>query len=158
MIVDQLKNLSRYETLHPRFSAAFAFLQELLRENASDGKYSMPGTDIKDEIYVVLSTNTNAPKDAAVAEMHEKYIDVQVLLAGEEAMYIPASELPAVTAPYRADRDCELYAPAPLETCHRLRVVEGSFVIYFCGELHAPSVAVGTEATAVRKAVLKVLA
>ena len=158
MIIDQLNNLSRYESLHPRFPAAFAFLRELLSKEALDGRYSMPGADVKEAVYVIFGTNAIEPNIAAAAEAHKKYIDVQAVLAGEEAMFVPVSVLPAVTDPYRADRDCALYAPVPLETCHRLRVSAGSFAIFFDGELHAPSTAVGTEPVVVRKAILKVLA
>lgn len=157
MVIDRLENLSQYASLHPRFPAAFSFLQGLLEQNAADGHHVMPDADIPDAIYANLMTGDTKINDAAVAESHKKYIDVQVVLSGEENMYVPASVAPAVTVPYQPDKDVIFYESVAFDSCHRLRVSAGSFVIFFANELHAPSMAVGSAPSAVRKAVLKVL-
>lgn len=158
MVTGQLKDLSNYAALHPRFPEAFAFLRELLDRNAGDGRYEMPGADVPNAVYVILGTNEVQPKDAATAESHRKYIDVQVVLSGEEAMYIPALVIPEVTTEYQEAGDYALYAPVAFDTCHQLRVKEGNFAIFFENELHAPSVSLQNVPTTVRKAIVKVLA
>lgn len=157
MIIDQLSSPSQYASIHPRFPAAFAFLQELLEKNSPDGRYVMPGADLPEAVFVNLSANDMRTDETATAESHQAYIDVQVVLTGAEAMYIPA-ETPAVTTPYQVDRDCALYAPVPLDACHRLLVRAGSFAIFFAGELHAPCHTADGNPARVRKAVLKILA
>ena len=90
MIIDQLSLLSQYASIHPRFPAAFAFLQELLEKNSPDGRYVMPGADLPEAVFVNLSANDMRTDETATAESHQAYIDVQVVLTGAEAMYIPA--------------------------------------------------------------------
>ncbi len=148
MVIDQLEHLEQYASLHPRFPAAFAFLRKLLQENAPDGRHVLAGTDIPEEIFVNLGTGDATPQESARAESHKKYIDVQVVLTGEELMYVPA-RTPAVTEE-NAERDYLLYAPVPLSDCTRLNVPAGSFAIFFTNELHAP------EPRPVRKAIVKV--
>ena len=158
MIIDSLENLSFYESMHPRFPAAFAFLKELIASGAADGRHVMPNADVENAVYVNIATGNVAPKEAATSESHEKYIDVQLVLSGEELMCVPAKEAPAATIPYNEAKDCFLYEPVAFEDCDRLRVCEGSFVIFFTKELHAPSMSLASEPTCVRKAVVKVLA
>lgn len=158
MIIDSLENLSFYEGMHPRFPAAFAFLKELIASGAADGRHVMPNADVENAVFVNMGTGDVAPKALATSESHEKYIDVQVVLSGEELMCVPAKGTPAVTSPYNAEGDYALYAPVAVEECYRLYVSEGNFAIFFANELHAPSMGLGTEPTRVRKAIIKVLA
>ena len=158
MIVDKLQDLSKYASVHPRFGEAFEFLRELLEQNAADGKYVKPDTDVPRAIYVSISTDTPKNKEAAVAESHEKYIDVQVILEGEENMYIPAVSTPGVSVAYNPEKDIMYHDALPFASCHALRMTAGNFVIFFAGELHAPSCAVKNGSSTVRKVVLKVLA
>ena len=155
MVFDQLESLDNYASLHPRFPAAFAFLRRLLSENAPDGRHVLSGTDIPEEIFVNLATNEVLPQAAARAESHRKYIDIQLVLSGTEAMYIPVGS-PAVTEDNAAN-DCLLYGEVPLSECHRLLVRPGSFAIFFPGELHAPCHSASALPSTVRKAVVKVL-
>lgn len=152
MVIDQLEHLEQYASLHPRFPAAFAFLRRLLQENAPDGRHVLAGTDIPEEIFINLGTGDVTPQETARAESHKKYIDVQVVLSGEELMYIP-TRTPAVTEE-STEKDFLLYAPVPLSDCTRLVVPAGSFAIFFANELHAPCHA--PEPRSVRKAVVKV--
>ena len=158
MVVGAWNELSRYAALHPRFPEAFDFLKQLLEQNVADGHHVMPGTDVPEAVYVNLATGDVQPKELATSESHRKYIDVQVVLSGEEAMYVPALVMPAVTTEYQEAQDYMLYAPQAFDKCHVLRVKEGNFVIFFENELHAPSMAIGNAPSKVRKAVLKVLA
>lgn len=156
MVIDKLENLERYASLHPRFPQAFAFLRELLAENAPDGRQVLSGTDIPEAIFVNLCTGTLEPQQSARAESHKQYIDVQVVLSGTDVMYVPTAE-PDLTEESDA-KDYRLYAPVPLDVCHRLPVDAGKFAIFFPGELHAPCHSAQSTPTVSRKAILKVLA
>ena len=157
MIIDSLNNLSKYASTHPRFPRAFAFLQELLNNNAPDGRHVLEGTEIPEEIFVNIMSPENPLKPAARAEVHKKYIDVQILLKGDERMSVPTTT-PEVEIPYNEAKDCTMYVGVPFDQCHNLYATEGSFAIFFAGELHAPSIACGDQPSTVRKAVIKVLA
>lgn len=153
MVLDRLENLEQYASLNPRFPAAFAYLRRLLAEDAPNGRHVLPGTDAPEDIFVNLCTCDLALRDTARAESHMAYIDVQVVLSGDETMYVP-SEAPAVTEA-DAEKDFRLYAPVPLSDCSRLTVRAGSFAIFFPGELHAPCHALAAPSHS-RKAILKV--
>ena len=157
MIYDSNANLSRYANVHPRFARAFAFFEELMANNAPNGCHVLEGTEIEKEIYVNISGGENQPKDSVRAEAHRRYIDVQIVLEGSEAMYVPA-ETPALTTPYQADGDYMLYENVPLDACHRLVVNAGSFALFLAEEMHAPGHSSLPDApTKVRKAIIKVL-
>ncbi|MBR7099467.1 MAG: YhcH/YjgK/YiaL family protein [Clostridia bacterium] len=159
MIIDTIENVSRYENVHPRFARAFTYLKSLLDNGVADGHYEPENPEVPGEFYVNIGTGDVQPKEMATAESHRKYIDLQLVLAGEELMCVPSVELiPPVTTEYKPDGDYMLYAPVEIADCHQLRVTAGQFVIFLATELHAPSMAVGKEPVKVRKAILKVLA
>ncbi len=159
MIVDSVKNLSFYENVHPRFARAFAFFNKLMAEGAADGKHVMPDCESDNEIFVNIMSITAQPADGAVCESHKNYIDVQVVLEGDNLMCVPADGfVPEATMPYNEAKDAALYAPVPLKECYQLPVKAGNFAIFFANELHAPGMSFGDTPTPVRKAVIKVLA
>ncbi len=155
MIIDRIENIGRYAGAHERFSAAFAYLDKLIAEGAADGKHVLEGTAAPEEIFVNISTNENKVHTAAITESHELYIDVQLVMEGTEVMYAPATAMPQ--ADFKKN-DTQMYEGMPFSDCHRLVIPAGHFAIFFAGELHAPGVSVSDKPTAVRKAVLKVLA
>lgn len=152
MVVDKLENLMQYQSLHPRFPKAFAFLQELLEKGAENGRHELDG-----EVYVNLLTEDTKVKDAAVAESHRKYIDVQLVIDGKETMCVP-TQIPEISVEYKEEKDCMFYSPVAPANCYQLRMEAGAFAIFFAGELHAPMMAVDGKVETVRKAVLKILA
>ena len=152
MVVDKLENLMQYQSLHPRFPKAFAFLCDLLEKGTENGRY-----ELDDEVYVNLLNDDTKTDEGAKAESHRRYIDVQLVIDGAEIMCIPVKK-PEVAVAYREDKDCMFYAPVMPSECHRLRMESGEFVIFFAGELHAPMLSVSGKVETVRKAVLKVLA
>ena len=152
MVVDKLENLMQYQSLHPRFPKAFAFLCDLLEKGVENGRY-----ELDDEVYVNILNDDTKIDGAAKAESHRRYIDLQLMIDGAEIMGIPV-EMPEVAVAYREEKDCMFYAPVSPEMCHRLRMENGSFVIFFAGELHAPMLSVNGKVETVRKAVLKILA
>ncbi len=157
MIYDQTKNLFRYANVYPRFAKAFAFFEELMAKKVENGCYVLEGTEIEKEIYVNICGGENQYKETARAEAHRKYIDVQILLEGDEDMFVP-SRTPAITTEYQEDGDYLLYENVPLSACHRLNVVEGSFAVFLAEELHAPGHSPEKAPTKFRKAIIKILA
>ena len=154
MVVDTLENLMKYTALHPRFPKAFAYLLELLEKGAENGRHQLD-----EEVYVNLMTGDTKEVELAKAESHRKYIDVQLVIEGEEIMCIPSPQLVLdVATAYSEEKDCMFYEAVKPTECHQLLVDAGQFAIFFAGELHAPMMAVNGKASTVRKAVLKVLA
>ncbi len=156
MITDNNKNFYLYENAHPRFARAFKFFEELMEKGVEDGKYILEGTEIPEEIYVNFMTCALKKSEAPIAESHDKYIDIQVLIDGDDIMYLPLESLDVNED--RPEKDIKKYAPALLENCHKIKVCSGSFAVFFTNELHAPCMTDMNMPASVRKAVIKVLA
>ena len=158
MIFDKLENLENYKNAHPNFEKALPYIKELLLQNPENGKHYMPGCDPEDAVYVnIFDYDTKPMGDAVRMEAHHRYIDVQIMLEGEEYMYVPATDDLTLTVPYDADKDCKFMAMPPLEKATKLTVPKGYFAIFFANEPHAPSVSMKEVSTHARKAVGKVL-
>ena len=156
MIFDQLEHLEQYKDLHPRFADAMAFLRELLDKNAENGRHVLPSSE--GAIAVTLSEYTpKALADGVRMEAHESFIDIQVLLEGEEYMYVPSEKSLPVVTPYDPATDCAFYEMPTEDRATRICVPKGYFTVFFAGELHAPGVASPSSSHRVRKAVVKVL-
>ena len=157
MIYDKLENLENYANVHPRFAAAIAYLKQLIAENAEKGRHDMPNCDVPGAVFAnVNAYSTGRLTASSQMEAHRKYIDIQVMLEGEEDIYVPSTDVLNITKEYDDAADYELMAlPAEAENV-RLVMVPGTFAIFFAGEAHAPGLAHG-EPTAVRKIVGKVL-
>jgi YhcH/YjgK/YiaL family protein len=88
MIVDRIENARLYVPLHKQFKKAFAVLADPALAQKSDGRYSVDG----DTLYYMVQHYTTKPVDQARFESHRKYIDIQVLLAGQELLgYVPTA-------------------------------------------------------------------
>ena len=83
MIVDTLNNASKYFSAHPLFAKAFEYIGQTDLGNAPDGK-----GDIADGLKYIFSNSPGKTKDASLAkfECHNKNIDIQVCIDGEETI------------------------------------------------------------------------
>ena len=135
-------------TLHPLLERAFEEMARLSRENAPDGKYVIEG----DELFInVISFETKTAADS-LFETHKDYIDIQMMMEGEEWIgFAPKSEL-TVTKPYAPD--CELYSMP--EIYDRVRIKADKLCIIFPDEPHAPGIAVNDATGRVKKMVVKI--
>jgi YhcH/YjgK/YiaL family protein len=83
-------------------------------------------------------------------ECHRKYIDIQLVLEGEEEMGWKAlSHCAAPVADYSSERDIQFFQDAPASW---ITTPAGAFCIFFPGDAHAPLVATGK----IRKAIFKI--
>ena len=86
-------------------------------------------------------------------ESHRKYIDVQVIVAGEELMEVQDISRLVVSEPYLAERDLIKYADSADTAVLKMRA--GDVAIFFPEDGHMPSLRWRT-ADLVRKTVVKV--
>ena len=157
MIFDKLENLEKYKDVHPRFADAMAFLRTLIEEPLANGKREVPDCDESSAISVNVFEHEPKPWVKSKPEAHKRYIDIQVVLEGEEYMYVPAREDLTVTEPYNAETDCMFFETPSETSATRICVPKGYFTVFFAGELHMPGVESPSSPKRVRKAVVKVL-
>ena len=157
MIYDRIENLDKYVSVHPRFANAFLYLKKLIAENAVNGRHDMPSADLPNAVFVnVNEYDTRKLGNTDRMEVHHKYIDVQVMLQGEEIIYIPSTCGLTLATSYDDTADYKL-VESPSETENiRLVMRPNTFAIFFTGEPHMPGIAY-CEPESVRKMIGKVL-
>ena len=70
------KELKSFESIHPRFKAAFDFIKKAVREDLDDGNYEIDGK----EVYAFISSYKTKTEQEAKFEAHKKYIDIQCII------------------------------------------------------------------------------
>ena len=130
MIHDSLgSSAAKYEALHPLFPQLFEYLDSHLDEmadSAFDGKHVIQG----DDLFVMVGTHALKRPEEAALEAHDRYIDVQVVIAGAES-----------------------FGWAQRAACTEPR---GEFVIFFPEDAHAPLIRPEGVSGGCRKAIFKV--
>lgn len=143
------------------FDVAFSYLDEVFRPG-SPAALRLQALAVPETRRIELAGGAFALEQAFVAkpraegffESHRKFIDVQVVVAGEERMELADLSRLTVREAYQAERDLIIHADYTEASV--LRVKTGDAAIFFPADGHMPSVRVGTEPTVVRKTVIKV--
>jgi YhcH/YjgK/YiaL family protein len=146
MIVDLLANSHLYRGLSSRIDRAFAYLRETDLPTLEPGDYEIDGKNIYAR---ALSYTTRLPEQG-VWEAHRLYIDLQVMVQGEERIcYAPLSRL--TPDAYDEAKDfLRLSGEGDPVT-----LPSGSFMLLWPTDGHMPCLAVGGPAL-VKKVVVKI--
>jgi len=132
MILDVLENAHHYLTLHKDFAKAFDFLLRPDLKELPAGKY-----DIDDEsVYAIVAREHGRRKEDALLETHERYIDVQLILAGTDEMgWKPRSLCKHPFGKYDPKNDEQIFTDEPDAW---ISAQSGTFVIFFPEDAHMP--------------------
>lgn len=147
MILDSLKNAALYYGVGPRMKQAFELIASKDWTAVEPGIHELDGRDI----YVNVMERELKPREAAKLEVHDEYIDIQVLIAGREETF-GWSERCALKQPqgaFDAEKDILFFDDEP-QTYYKL--LPGQFTVLFPQDGHAPMVGEGV----VRKIIVKV--
>jgi YhcH/YjgK/YiaL family protein len=149
MIVDRIENARLYLPLHGQFKKAFGVLADPALAQKPDDRYSVDG----DDLFYMVQQYTTKPVDLTRFESHRKYIDIQVLLAGQELLgYAPTAGL-EVTVPYDGAKDIMFYRVGTMTG--QVRLEPGLFCLLFPQDGHLPSCQI-TSPAEVHKVVFKI--
>lgn len=113
-------------------------------------KYDIDG----DRLFYMISENMTEPGESRSAEYHARYLDIQIVLQGQEGMAFSTQPAGTPHTDWLADKDIAFLPTSVDEKTVVLN--EGDFVVFYPGEVHKPLCAVG-EPARVRKAVVKML-
>jgi biofilm protein TabA len=149
MIVDRIENSRFYAPLHKGFAKAFAVLADPELIKKPDGRYDIEGNDV----YCIVQHYTTKPVDPNKLESHARYVDIQVVLVGEELLgYAPTAGLEVVT-PYDEAKDIMFYrVPA---TMTQVKLEPGLFCLLYPQDAHLPCCQI-TRPALVHKVVFKI--
>jgi YhcH/YjgK/YiaL family protein len=149
MIIDSLQNAELYYSLNPRLKAAFDFLAQCDVKTIAEGKHQILG----DEVFVNVSEMDLKPRYEAALEVHNKYIDIQVVVGGtgkEEFGWSERKDCKRAKGEFNEERDVQFFTDEP-QLFYTLR--EGQFTILMPDDAHAPMLGNGH----VKKMIFKVL-
>ena len=140
--------INRLSSVHPLLSLAVNEMARLLDEGVSDGCYKING----DDLFINVMTYESHPQCECCFEAHREYIDVQMVIEGEEAIgFLPSADL-TLTRPYAPDYELFAMTDKPFD---KINLSGKKIVVILPPEPHAPSIAL-KEATRIRKMVAKI--
>ena len=144
MITDKIKNLGNYTQL----AKVKSFLDSH-PEPLENGKYI-----IDDSCFVnVMEYETR--DDGGLYEGHEKYIDLQMLISGEECVRVQNIADCTITVAYDPEKDAAFYSS---EKYMNYYLNGSNFILLEPEDLHNPCLKVNGRSVKVKKYVFKILA
>lgn len=154
MITGTLEQLDR---LLPQVAGNVKKALELLKQvdvtALPDGKKLLDGEDI----FASVNTYETEPVQDRRPEKHFRYIDIQILGAGREAIgYTDVENAGNLTEDRREKDDVVFYGTTRKENFVKLE--KGDFAIFFPWEVHRPNCWFGEGPETVKKIVVKVRA
>ena len=106
MILDTLQNRECYYSLSPRLRTAFEWLDNTDVASLEVGRHSIDG----DDIFVNVSELDLRPRSAAALEVHNEYIDIQVVFGGEEEFgWSPRSAVTSPRTEFDVEKDIQFF-------------------------------------------------
>lgn len=147
MVFDTIEKLDQYAALSTNLNKAIKYIKQTNLNELTLGKHEV----ITDEVFVIVSEYKTKDADVCKPEAHIGYIDIQVLLSGEELIGYAPLKKQKVDVAYNADNDVVFYK----SKTNKLKILPGEFAIFFPHDIHQPGVKVNEEQM-VKKAVVKV--
>lgn len=150
MIFDKIKKIHNYKGINKNLDLA---IEEIIKgdyKNSESGKHEVDGKNVFYNTQAYVTKNL----ENCFFETHKEYIDIQLLVKGEENMAVSEKGKLEITQDYNPEKDVEKQK-GECETV--VKVTEDSFVIFFPEEPHMPGIKV-TENKEVKKVVFKVKA
>ena len=144
MIVTELENLCQYYGVNKLLSKILSFLQD--NPNPTIGKH-----DLGDECYVNVMEYDTKDNDGKY-EAHRRDLDVQIMLSGEEIVYVQSLASSVPKSEYDAEKDVQFFSANERQS---IVLQEGTAVIFLPQDVHRPSIKLG-EIKRVKKAVFKI--
>lgn len=149
MIISGYKKLATYKGLTKNLDTAIDYLQNGDKTNLEVGKFAIDG----DEVYAIVSEYSTRAIDEGKYETHEKYLDIQCLLEGEEFILVTNKSKLESTG-YDAAIDKENYTDGAEEVS--VRVLPEIALILYPEDAHKACCMVNNERKPVKKLLLKV--
>lgn len=146
MILSPLSQSDRYAALHPLFPHTFDYIRNTDLLALAPGRYPI----LDKQLFVIVENVPARVREAAKLECHRKYIDIQLVLAGDEEMGWKAlADCAQPVDDYSVEKDIQFFRDAPATW---IATPPGTFCIFFPEDAHAPLVGSGQ----VRKAIFKI--
>jgi YhcH/YjgK/YiaL family protein len=146
MILSSLSQSSRYAALHPLFQRAFDYIRDTDLFALAPGRYNIAG----DDLIAIVELVQGRTREMAKLEAHRRYIDIQLVLEGDEQMgWKPLEDCFNPVSEHSMEKDIRFFHDAPASY---VPVPPDHFCIFFPEDAHAPLIGSGQ----IRKVIFKV--
>ena len=150
MIHTTIRDIARYYPLIPGGEKVFSEMKKLCESDFCAGRHDVDG----DNIFINAAEYTTKPASASVLEAHRKYIDVMLLLEGEETIGVcDAGSAVETVKEYYEKIEAALYKLPEKYTGVYMK--KGDVCVLFPEDCHAPGMEAG-EPCKVKKLIGKI--
>ena len=149
MIFDTLENLKNYKGISVNFDKAVESIMAGDYLNASEGRHDVDGDNVYFNVQEDLLTREVSE---TCFENHQKYIDVQLIVDGEEKFGYSARKVLKERNNYDSEKDYD-HLDGEIEVIYKM--TKDRFILFFPLEPHMPCLKVG-EKKKIKKAVYKI--
>ena len=150
MVTGEIQSLDSVG-LHPVLAEALALALTARPQEKAPGRYELRG----DDIFMNVMVFSTQPAESKKAELHVQYVDIQLLLSGEERILFGVAGTARQCEELHADEDYQLCSTIEDEQAVTLR--SGMFAVFMPGEPHKPGCTVALSRD-IKKTVIKVRA
>ncbi|NEY29495.1 DUF386 domain-containing protein [Escherichia coli] len=153
MITGNVNHLELLPYLPAQLKQAIQYVMANFNADSALGKFDIDG----ENQFVMIFNDSTSPAEERRQELHGKYLDIQIVLAGQEKMVFSNLAAPQGSAEWLEGKDIA-FLPLTQQGLEEKSFImnAGDFVVFYPGELHKPMCAVGENAPA-KKAVVKIL-
>lgn len=130
MIFDDLENFKDYVIFEENAAEKINAFLQTLNQDCELGRHEIDG----DNIFAMISTYET--RQDGEYEAHREYVDIQLLLLGEENIFFGSSANAQVTKEYTPDAEFFKFTP---ETAGVVALRVGNFAVFMPNELHMPN-------------------
>ena len=148
MILDSLENSATYGGVSLRLKQTFEYLAATDLKALAPGRYEIDG----EKIFVKVMEGDLRQEEDALLEVHDKYIDVQVLVSGnvEKIGWRERRECREPQGSFDAQEDILFFEDRSQSF---FEIKPGQFVVFWPEDAHAPMIGEGR----IKKVVVKVM-
>lgn len=153
MITGNVNHLELLPYLPAQLKQAIQYVMANFNADSVLGKFDIDG----ENQFVMIFNDSTSPAEERCQELHGKYLDIQIVLAGQEKMVFSNLAAPQGRAEWLEGKDIAFLSLTQQGLEEKSFIMNaGDFVVFYPGELHKPMCAVGENAP-VKKAVVKIL-
>lgn len=136
------------ETLKQRIDFAIQYIKNLDKDNLEASIYP-----VNDFLYLSVQEYDTKDENDCITESHRKYVDVQWIVKGEEAICVSDISRLQPEKEYCDDKDIAIWKSS--SDMMRIVLIEGSYAVFYPGNAHKGCIAVNNSSR-VKKIVGKV--
>lgn len=145
--IDKVEFAKQYHLNQALWDKAFAYLKNTDLKTLSNGRHNIDG----DNVYATVQESPTKDLDKTAFESHRKYIDLQLVITGEENMSKAPLNSVTVSKPYDERTDLANYTGDG----KIYNVQAGTFMLFFPKDAHRPNITPGGN-KADKKIVIKI--